>query len=49
MGLATVFRKFQFELFETDVSDTVLAHDYFVPTVKHDTRGIRMKVISVEK
>jgi hypothetical protein len=49
MGLATIFRKFSFELFETDVSDTVLAHDYFVPTVKLNTKGIRVKVMSVEK
>ncbi len=49
MGLAAVFRKFSFELYETDVSDTILAHDYFVPTVKLDTKGIRVKVKSVEK
>ncbi|KAK5196121.1 hypothetical protein LTR99_008070 [Exophiala xenobiotica] len=49
MGLATVFRKFSFELYDTDVSDTILAHDYFVPTVKLDTKGIRVKVKSVEK
>ena len=49
MGLATIFRKFSFELYETDVTDTILAHDYFVPTVKLDTKGIRVKVESVEK
>jgi hypothetical protein len=49
MGLAAVFRRFSFELFETDVSDTILAHDFFVPTVKLDTKGIRVKVKSVER
>ncbi|OAP59663.1 hypothetical protein AYL99_06961 [Fonsecaea erecta] len=49
MGLATIFRTFSFELYETELSDTVLAHDYFVPTVKLDTKGIRVKVKSVEK
>jgi hypothetical protein len=49
MGLAAVFRKFRFELFQTDVSDTVLAHDYFVPTVKRDTKGIRTTVVSVDR
>ena len=49
MGLAAIFRRFSFELYETDASDTVLAHDYFVPTVKLDTKGIRVKVKSVEK
>lgn len=48
MGLAAVFRRFTFELYETDVSDTLLAHDYFVPTVKLDSKGIRVKVKSVD-
>lgn len=42
--LATVFRKYELELFETDVSDTRLAHDYFMPVPKLDTKGIRVKV-----
>ncbi|KIX02127.1 uncharacterized protein Z518_08066 [Rhinocladiella mackenziei CBS 650.93] len=49
MGLAAIFRQFSFELYETDVSDTVLAHDYFVPTVKLDSKGIRVRVKSTEK
>jgi len=49
MGLAAIFRRFTFELYETDVSDTILKHDYFAPTVKLDSQGIRVKVISVEK
>lgn len=49
MGLASIFRRFSFELYETDVSDTILAHDYFVPTVKLDSQGIRVKVKSVER
>jgi hypothetical protein len=48
-GLAAIFRRFTFELYETDVTDTVLKHDYFVPTVKFDTKGIRVKVTGVEK
>lgn len=49
MGLAAIFRQFSFDLYETDVTDTVLAHDYFVPTVKLDTKGIRVKVKSRQK
>ena len=49
MGLATIFRKFSFELYDTDVTDTILAHDYFLPTVKLNTKGIRVRVNSVEK
>lgn len=48
MGLAAIFRRFTFELYKTDVSDTRLAHDYFVPTVKLDSKGIRVKVKSVD-
>ena len=42
--LATVVQKYDFDLFETDVSDTRLAHDYFMPVPKLDTQGIRVKV-----
>lgn len=45
--LATVFRKYDLELFETDVSDTRLAHDYFMPVPRLDSKGIRVKLRSV--
>lgn len=48
MALAAVFRRFTFELFETDVSDVALAHDYFVPQVKLDSKGVRVKVKSID-
>ncbi|KEF57549.1 uncharacterized protein A1O9_05466 [Exophiala aquamarina CBS 119918] len=40
-------RRFTFELYATDVTDTILKHDYFVPTVKLDTKGIRVKVAAI--
>ena len=48
MGLAAVFRKFTFDLYETDVSDVALAHDHFVPSVKQDSKGVRVKVKSID-
>lgn len=48
LGFATIFRKFNLELFETDISDVTLAHDHFVPAVKLDSKGVRVKVKSVE-
>ena len=48
LALATVFRRFAFELYETDVSDVQLAHDFFLPSPKLDSRGVRVKVIAVE-
>ena len=44
ISLANVFRNYQFELFETDVSDTRVVADHFVPVVKDDSKGIRVKV-----
>ncbi|RDW92711.1 cytochrome P450 [Aspergillus mulundensis] len=41
---ASFFRFFDFELFETDISDIELAHDYFLPLPKLDSKGIRVFV-----
>lgn len=42
--LATVFNAFEFELFETDISDVEMAHAYLVPYPKWESKGIRMRV-----
>jgi cytochrome P450 len=47
--LATLIRRYDFELFETDESDVRLAHDYFMPMPKLDTKGVRMKVRAASK
>jgi hypothetical protein len=31
-------------LYETDVTDVVLAHDYFLPSLKLESKGIRDQV-----
>jgi hypothetical protein len=46
--LATLFRRFTFELYDTDISDIEIAHDFFVPSPKLDTKGLRVKVTSVK-
>jgi len=48
LAMATVFRRFQFELYETDESDIVLAHVFFIPAPKEDSKGVRVKVVSVD-
>lgn len=48
MALAAVFRRFTFELYETDVSDVGLAHDNFLPAAKMDSKGVRVRVMSDE-
>ncbi|KAL6716918.1 hypothetical protein ACLMJK_004830 [Lecanora helva] len=46
MGLAKTFRRFSFELHETDVSDVAMAHDLFMPLPKMDSKGVRVKVVT---
>lgn len=42
--LAILFRKFDFELFETDGSDVELAHEFFLPISRLDSKGVRVLV-----
>jgi cytochrome P450 len=44
LTLATLFRRFDFELFETDSSDVELAHEFFVPVSRLDSKGVRVLV-----
>ncbi|KAL4926190.1 cytochrome P450 [Aspergillus undulatus] len=39
---ASLFRFFDFELFETDITDVELAHDFFLPFPRLDSQGIRV-------
>lgn len=47
LALAHLFRKFRLELYESDRSDVVMAHDFFIPAPKLDTKGVRAKVVEV--
>ena len=44
MAMAAVFRNFEFELYQTDLSDVELAHDFFLPSPRLDSKGVRVKV-----
>ncbi|KAI0401910.1 putative cytochrome P450 [Xylaria palmicola] len=46
--LATLFRRFTFELYDTDISDVEIKHDFFVPSPKQDTKGLRVKITSAK-
>ena len=48
VALATVFRRFAFDLYETDVSDVEMAHAYLVPYPKLETKGVRVTVKSID-
>ncbi|TRX91611.1 hypothetical protein FHL15_007393 [Xylaria flabelliformis] len=48
LGLATLLRRFKFELYETDINDNIeIKHDFFVPSPKLDSKGLRVKIKSV--
>ena len=42
--LATIFTRYQFELYETDKTDVEMAHAYLVPYPKWDSKGVRATV-----
>jgi cytochrome P450 len=44
LTLATVFHRFNMELYETDWSDIEIVHDYFNPTPREDSKGVRVLV-----
>lgn len=47
--MGTLFRRFQFELHETDRTDVDLKHDFFLPSPKLDSKGVRVKVTEIYK
>jgi len=44
MVIATIFTQFDFELYETDITDVEMRHAYLVPYPKWETKGVRVKV-----
>ena len=44
LTLAMLFRRFDFKLHDTDITDVEVAHDFMVPQPKLDTKGMRVKV-----
>lgn len=44
--LAALFRRFDMELYKTDITDVDLERDWFIPQPKWNSRGVRAKVVS---
>lgn len=42
LTIATVFRRFDIELYETTARDAEVAHDYFIPHGHQDSKGVRV-------
>jgi hypothetical protein len=43
-SVATVFRNFELELFDTTWDDVEIKHDFFVAAPKQDSNGVRVKI-----
>jgi len=44
LTVAALFRRFELELFDTDFTDVKLAHEFFLPSAKMDSKGVRVMV-----
>lgn len=42
LTLGMMFRRYKFELFEADVTDVEMAHDFFIPVTRLDSKGVRV-------
>jgi len=47
--IATVFSRFDFDLYETDESDVEMKHAYLVPYMKWESKGVRVTIRSVQR
>ncbi|KAE9368851.1 cytochrome P450 [Stipitochalara longipes BDJ] len=45
LTIARVFRQYELELFETSVEDVKMAHDFFTPVPRLDSKGVRIRVV----
>lgn len=46
LTLGMMFRSYKYELFEADVTDVEMGHDFFIPVTKLDSKGVRVFVSS---
>ncbi|KAI9840233.1 MAG: hypothetical protein M1837_001816 [Sclerophora amabilis] len=46
LGIASLFRRFELQLFETDLSDVIFAQDMVSPQPKPTSKGVRVLVVS---
>lgn len=47
LAMALIFTRFDFELYETDISDIEMKYAYMLPYPKWDSKGVRAHVKSV--
>jgi len=49
LSIAKIFRRFDLGLFETTVEDIAMAHDFFTPVARLDSKGVRIHVVGEAK
>jgi hypothetical protein len=49
LTLGMMFRQFKFEILEPDVTDVGMAHDFFIPVTRLDSKGVRVFVNATEE
>lgn len=47
LTIGTIIRRFDMELFETDLIDVVVKRDHFVPSPDASSRGVRVRVLGI--
>ncbi len=48
LTLGMMFRRYEFELHQADVTDVELGHDFFIPVARLDSKGVRVFVRSTK-
>ena len=46
LSMAAILRRFDWELYETDLDDVVCKHDFFVAVASLESKGIRARIMS---
>ncbi|KAN0093577.1 cytochrome P450 [Hyaloscypha variabilis] len=49
LTIARVSRKYELEFFETTIEDIEMAHDFFAPVPRLDSKGVRIRVVGEVK
>ena len=47
LGIAHIFRRFELALYETDRSDVLMFHEFFLPAPVLTSKGVRAKITKV--
>lgn len=47
LGVAHIFRRFELELYETDRTDVVMFHEFFLPAPVLTSKGVRTKIVKI--